>query len=561
LNISNINSPSICNHCNKNIDFPNIITTTYECINHHKLFLSFCQLCKNNLCEDCIKIHECGHYNIIDLKNYFLSHNNEQFIENNLKRKEAILNDLIKYVENIPDNNKYKGMGNQLLILLEEKKKELYIENFILMNYKEYKRNYSILMNIQNLVKFEKDYFPQIFTLNYNRAYNNNDIITKQLNYIRSYIQNEYQQVNINNEKYCIKSFKNSSINNNTHQIHSKNIKSICALNESLIISGSWDNTLKIYNLYINQVVYSIELPSMIFNLKKYPLIHTKDNNGINMHGILVCLYCELLILNIYEKDSQILGHSTITSIKGFGNFIWTSIILDPQKIIISASLDKRLSAHKLLPNDRNTNEDIKYCLIKSNMNEEKETITSLLQIDEQNFVSSSSLDLTDEPSIKFWSYNNADEYFLVKAIYDIYCCQYPNSICKLNNHILGFALEYASIRGVIGGIALVDIKYKEIISKVDTFSISCITSKYENHFFACGIDKINKQIFLKEFIIKDEVKEIDSIDLTELSDDIINMEFIDESGLMVISTDNGKILIFDKYSKIANNQIINNNL
>jgi hypothetical protein len=56
-------------------------------------------------------------------------------------------------------------------------------------------------------------------------------------------------------------------------------------------------------------------------------------------------------------------------------------------------------------------------------------------------------------------------------------------------------------------------------------------------------------------------VKEIDSIDLTELSDDIINMEFIDESDLMVISTDNGKILIFDKYSKIANNQIINNNI
>ena len=550
---SKLNSSDICNHCNKNINEYN----NNKCKQHQKYFIDFCKSCKNYLCDECFKSHKCSQNNMVNLSDYCLNKNSEEFIENNLKKKENILNNIIKYIENIPNDNKYKGKGNQLLILLEEKKKELFIENLIYMNYKEYKHNNNIIINAEKVLKLEKEYFPKIDSLNLNILYND-DNFGKHLNYIRSYIQNDYQQVNINSEKYCLQNYKNNNNlkDNNVYQIHDKNIKSICVLTESLIISGSWDNTLKIFNLYINQVVYSIDAPSMIFNLKKYPLIHTKKDNDINMHGILVCLYCELLILNIQEKNSQILDHSTIASIKGFGNFIWTTIILDPDKKIISASLDKRLSAHKLLPNDRNKNEDINYCLINSNMNKQKETITSLLQIDEHNFVSSSSLDLNEDPSIKFWSYDNNDNFIMDKCIYDVYCCQYPNSICRINNNILGFCLEYASLMGIIGGIALVDIRYKEIVMKVNMLSISCIASKYENHFFACGFDKINKKRYIKEFNLNEEIKEIESLELFELNDDIINIEFIDESDLMVIGCDDGKISIFDNYSKFINIKI-----
>ena len=412
------------------------------------------------------------------------------------------------------------------------------------MNYKEYKNNYKIIMNGKSLLDFEKNNFFNLFQLKFT---DNN--FGKNINYIRSYIQNNYQQVNIINNIYYIENFKNNS-SNNINKEHNKNIKSICALNESLIISGGWDNNLKIFNIYINKEIYIITMPSMIFNLKKYPLITNKGNNESNFHGILVCLYCELLILKIEEKNSIILGYSKITSIKGFGNFIWTSIILKPDKNIISACLDKRLSAHKLLPNDRNINDDIKYCLINSNMNNENETITSLLQIDEKSFVSSSSMDLTDDPSIKFWSFNNSNEFKLEKAIYDVYCCQYPNSICKINNNILGFALEYASLRGKMGGIALVDIKYKEIVLLVKMFNISCILSKNNNHFLACGFDRNDKKRYLKEFILKNDLEEINSLELKQNNDDIINMEIINESDLMVICSDDGKLTIFDNYSK-----------
>ena len=545
------NNSNACPNCHKVKEIKDIINNNInKCIIHQQLFYYYCSKCNLHLCAQCILHHACINFPICNLSDLFLSQNDEKFIENNLKKKEDILNYLIKYIENIPNDNKYKGKGNQLLILLYEKRKEIDIEKLFYMNYKEYKNNCKIIMNGRNLLNFEKNNFLNLFPI---KITDNN--FGKNINYIRSYIQNNYQQVHMINNMYSIENFKNNC-SKNIYHIHNKNIKSICALNESLIISGSWDNNLKIFNIYINQEIYSIPMPSMIFNLKKYPLITNKGNNDINFHGILVCLYCELLILKIVEKNSIILGHSNITSIRGFGNFIWTSIILEPDKKIISACLDKRLSAHILLPNDRNINDDIKYCLIKSDMNNENEneTITSLLQIDEKSFVSSSSMDLTDNPSIKFWSFNNSNEFKLEKAIYDIYCCQYPNSICKINNNILGFALEYASLRGKMGGIALVDIKYKEIILLVKMFNISCILSKYNNHFFACGFDRNYKKRYLKEFVLNNELVEINSLELKENNDDIINIEIIDESDLMAICSDDGKLTIFDNYSKCVQN-------
>ena len=55
---------------------------------------------------------------------------------------------------------------------------------------------------------------------------------------------------------------------------------------------------------------------------------------------------------------------------------------------------------------------------------------------------------------------------------------------------------------------------------------------------------------------MNEEIKEIESLELFELNDDIINIEFIDESDLMVIGCDDGKISIFDNYSKFINIKI-----
>jgi WD40 repeat protein len=217
-------------------------------------------------------------------------------------------------------------------------------------------------------------------------------------------------------------------------------------------------------------------------------------------------------------------------------------------KKIISACLDHRLSAHKLLPNDIYVNNVIEYCLISSNMNSEKEDITSLLQIDENSFVSSSSMDLNDDPSIKFWRIEN-DNFKLEKAIYDIYCCQYANTICKVNDNILGFALEYASLSGKEGGLALADINNKDIFAIVKGDNITCLTSISNNRFFACSYDKNDKKRYIKEYMMnRGELEEKYKLEVHH-DDDIINIELIKESDLMVISSDDGKITVFDNYS------------
>ena len=541
-----INS-NICNICKKNYDLNNKKCVIPKCLCNKNSIKYYCRICRKYLCDECKLKHDTSHP-LFFLSSLCLNRNEEIFIENNLNKKELILNNIIKYINNIPNNNTFKEKGNQLLILLEEKKKERLIEKFILMNYKQHNQNYSILVNAKKLLDFEKNNFTDDLPLNLNQPYDAN--LNKNLNYIRSYLQNGYKKVECIEHAFSINNFKD---NKNIHHIHNKNIKSIIALNESLVISGSWDCFIKIYNIYINQKIYSIEQPSMIFNLKKYPLIKKKINNNINNYGILVCLYCEISIINIIqEQNSSKLRHSTICNIRGFGNFIWTAILLEPNKKIIAACLDNRLSAHKLLPNDTNTNEDINYCLINSNMNKEKETITSLLQIDEQSFVSSSSLDLNDDPSIKFWHINDfEDEFILEKAIYDIYCCQYPNSICKLNKNIIGFALEYASLSGKTGGIALIDFRYKEIFAIVNTYNISCMCQISENRLFTCGYDRNTKKRFLKEFILKEQLEEIGSLEIYHY-DDIINIEILMDNDLMIIGSDEGKITVFDNYSPIS---------
>ena len=529
-----------CYHChiiNKNLD----LNSNNDYPLYKETFIGFCKTCNKNFDNFNYYEHNNQTSNSILFLENILKPEIEEYLNITLTRKESQLNNLINLVKNIPNNDIYKEKGNHLLLLLEEKKKELEIEKLIFNNYINYKYNYFILQNALSLLEFEKANIFDEFIIPQNAQGINNGNI---LNQIRSYIQNGYRNVNLNHKDFTLLNYKDC---NNVYEIQKKNIKSIVALNESLIATGGWDRLLIIFNVYINKEIYSIETPSMIFNLKKYPLIEPKYFS-INNHGILVCLYCELNILNIKEKNCKILGVELVHRIIGFGNYIWTSIIMDDKKII-SACLDHRLSAHKLLPNDSNTNKDIGYCLINSNMNKnEKEDITSLLQIDENSFVSSSSMDLNDDPSIKFWRIEN-DNFILEKAIYDIYCCQYSNTICKINNNILGFALEYASLSGKDGGIALADIKNKDIFVIIKSDSITSMASISNNRFFACSYDKNNKKRYIKEYMMNmEELKEKYKLEVHH-EDDIINIEIIKESDLLVISSDDGKITIFDNYS------------
>jgi hypothetical protein len=92
----------------------------------------------------------CNH--ILYFKN-FIKPENEVYLKRTLIGKESQLNNLINLVQNIPNNSIYKEKGNQLLLLLNEKKKELDIEKLIFSNYIEYKYNYFFLLNALSLLE------------------------------------------------------------------------------------------------------------------------------------------------------------------------------------------------------------------------------------------------------------------------------------------------------------------------------------------------------------------------------------------------------------------------
>ena len=530
-----------CEICHKIFNQNVILNFNNEYPLYKKSFFGFCQTCNKNF--ENYNEHNFHYCKRIIYSAKILRQNDESFLYNILKQKENQLYCLLNFINNISDisdNDKFKEKRNHLLLLLKEKQKELDIEKLIFRNYIDYKYNYFFLQNVRSLLELEQANKFSELRMPLNGP--NVDYETE-LNRIRSYLQNEYKEVRLKSLNFYLNNYRDC---NNVYRIQKKNIKAIIVLNESLIATGGWDRQLVIFNLYTNKIINSVETPSMIFNLKKYPLIEPK-NFSINNHGVLVCLYCELNIINIKERNCEIQGVDLICQIRGFGNYIWTSIIMNDKKII-SACLDHRLLAHKLLPNDRNTNNGIGYGLININMNKDKEDITSLLQIDENNFVSSSSMDLNDDPSIKFWKIEN-DNFILEKAIYDIYCCQYSNTICKINNNILGFALEYASLSGKEGGIALADINNKDIFAIIKIDSITSMASISNNRFFACSYDKNNKKRYIKEYMMNmEELKEKYKLEVHH-EDDIINIELIKESDLLVISSDDGKITIFDNYS------------
>ena len=526
----------VCVTCHRimNLDYA-LNKTTNDSPLYTKSYLGFCTTCNKNF--DNNMVHKNNICKCYIYSGNILKQKDENYIYNILNLKESQLIRIFNFINNISDNNKFKEKANQLLLLIKEKEKELKIEKLIFQNYIDYKYNYFFLENVRSLLEFEQTNIFNELIIPINGPKTDYGAI---LNQIRSYLQNGYKSVNLIYKNFNLTNYKNC---NNVFEVQKKNIKSIVALNESLIATGGWDRFLIIFNIYTNKNIFSMETPSMIFNLKNYPL-NEKKYYSINNHGILVCLYCELNIFNIKEKNNEILGADLICQVKGFGNYIWTSIIMDDKKII-SACLDHRLSAHKLLPNDINV---IEYCLISSNMNTEKEDITSLLQIDENSFVSSSSMDLNDDPSIKFWRIEN-DNFKLEKAIYDIYCCQYANTICKVNDNILGFALEYASLSGKEGGLALADINNKDIFAIVKGDNITCLTSISNNRFFACSYDKNDKKRYIKEYMMnRGELEEKYKLEVHH-DDDIINIELIKESDLMVIGSDDGKITIFDNYS------------
>ena len=122
-NITKINDLNICNRCKNSFKVNDKINIFHKCLFNNNINELYCLACRKYLCNNCKHKHNNSH-SLILLSKLFLKNDEERFIKTNIELKEAILNNLFNYINNIQNDNKYKEKTNQLLVLLEEKKKK-----------------------------------------------------------------------------------------------------------------------------------------------------------------------------------------------------------------------------------------------------------------------------------------------------------------------------------------------------------------------------------------------------------------------------------------------------
>ena len=239
----------VCETCHRimNLDYA-LNKTTNDSPLYKKSYFGLCTTCNKNF--DNNMVHKNNICKCYIYSGNILKQKDENYIYNILNLKESQLIRIFNFINNISDNNKFKEKANQLLLLIKEKEKELKIEKLIFQNYIDYKYNYFFLENVRSLLEFEQtNIFNELIIPNNGPKIDYGAI----LNQIRSYLQNGYKSVNLIYKNFNLTNYKNC---NNVFEVQKKNIKSIVALNESLIATGGWDRFLIIFNIYLIKIYF-----------------------------------------------------------------------------------------------------------------------------------------------------------------------------------------------------------------------------------------------------------------------------------------------------------------
>ena len=233
-----------CNHfyccnCAKNhekTDINHLLISLYEvsfiCEKHYELYLSFCAICKMNLCKVCKDIH----IHKVDEPQYEL---NKKLIEINKKKKFDELtntNDFIlakllylnEFMNDFSYNNTFIGLSIWFMEIknrkdyIKGKENIFYFDNFF---NKEFKNYYSTL--ISNISKGKSEYYKILLDIK-----NNYNLINKQTDISFSDFRMNYQEkkfdryVCINNWISDVKEkFIWFEFNNNIIELNSDNVE------------------------------------------------------------------------------------------------------------------------------------------------------------------------------------------------------------------------------------------------------------------------------------------------------------------------------------------------
>ena len=513
---NNSDDENDCNYNKKNIllcpnKYCNSIPEIYFAENSSSIYL----FCSNN------KKKEKHKYNI-PLKKYL----NDNAIMSSFKLKDEEEKELQEINSRLPDelNQEIEDMKNKIKLqkkylekltnifnsliqkivndytqLLENKLSIFLLEKKIIYTFLKYHTDKNAIKNFQNLSNFIQNMaIPNNLIINNdeNNAYNKNIINNNNEDIINLEQSNDKKEKNNkNNMKNILDSiqtitkifnyFENTShnlmsINKRKTILNINGINNLCILkNGNLCISSDFGfvNIYK-YNKNSNNIEFINKLIPLKNNVIKYV---TQLSNEL-----LVCCSKKLIIGKLFNNDQNFEVYQIIDE---FDNFNIVKVIELANNYLVTYDRGYQISVFKEIYNNQN---QIQYQLIYNKINK-GEQVYSLLALpniiinDIQYISTSNSYSSNGNNCLRFYSsevnYKNFD------TIYDLNCSRFVDSVLMINNNILCLGLQNNSFLSSISGIALVDIKIRQIVTFIEEEYPTSIY-KLKNELIAIAINK-----------------------------------------------------------------------
>ena len=305
-----------------------------------------------------------------------------------------------------------------------------------------------------------------------------------------------------------------------------KEIMNLIILHDGNFCTSSWDSSIKIFNSTTYDLLLKINEQN---NNDVCYVLQLKDDS------IILCSN-RIFKYKLYNNDKD---YVLETIISGYNDYIIKAIELKDNSLV-TCDWEYKIKVWKRIYNNNNDNNQ--YELIKSNINE-GEHLSSLCRLYDNEFVSSSNSHLENgNDTLRFYdvNYNN------YKTINNISCSELVDTLCQVDEEYLCVALQKWNSKQV-KGIAIIDLKEKQIINKIQGDSMTCISliNSKEKIIITGGRDKANKKSIIRQWKLKNkgELAQIFEV-CTEQKDAITSIAKLDDGRIFASNYDSTIVIL-----------------
>ena len=396
-------------------------------------------------------------------------------------------------------NSLIEKIVNDYTQLLENKLSIFLLEKKIIYTFLKYHTDKNAIKNFQNLSNFIQNMpIPNNSILNNdeNNAYNKNIINNSNEDIINNdESNNKKEKFSENKMKNILERIKTLSkifnyLDNTSHHLMTinkrKNISDISGVNNLCILKNGnlcISSDFGLVNIYkYNQKINNFEIINKLTPLKNNVIKYVTQLSN----DILICCSKKLIIGKLFNND---LNYEIYQIIDEFDNFNIVKVIELTNNYLVTYDRGYQISVFKEIYTNQN---QIQYQLIYNKINK-GEQVYSLLALpynkikDIQYISTSNNFNSNGNNCLRFYSsefnYKNFD------TIYDLNCSRFVDSVLMINDTILCLGIQDSSSLNSINGIALIDIKIRQIVTFIEGEYPTSIY-KLKNDLIAIAINK-----------------------------------------------------------------------